>query len=238
MNRKRVLRIPLIVVLFLVLGTLWTALQGGPLARSYAKLLFQQNRTDFDSAAAQAVEQGSGQGIPHPFGVRDVTLWDYGGTAVDFSMGSSGIGSSTTYWGIQYVPSGERLGFQGSRLEGWISDGDGWRWEESGGDNRCYIQIPIFWIIAAAVLLVIYAWALIYGIRIERRYRFRAAQLVCLSELSRRELVGRGAFFAVTGLLMWAALELSVGYALSGGGLLVCLYLWKRAGAAKGSGGA
>ena len=90
----------------------------------------------------------------------------------------------------------------------------------------------------AAVLLVIYAWALIYGIRIERRYRFRAAQLVCLSELSRRELVGRGAFFAVTGLLMWAALELSVGYALSGGGLLVCLYLWKRAGAAKGSGGA
>ena len=55
-------------------------------------------------------------------------------------MGSSGIGPSTTYWGIQYVPSGERLGFQGSRLEGWISDGDGWRWEESGGDNRCYIQ--------------------------------------------------------------------------------------------------
>lgn len=28
MNRKRVLRIALIVVLFLVLGTLWTALQG------------------------------------------------------------------------------------------------------------------------------------------------------------------------------------------------------------------
>ena len=52
MNRKRVRRISLIVVLFLALGTLWTALQGGPLARSYAKLLFQQNRTDFDSAAA------------------------------------------------------------------------------------------------------------------------------------------------------------------------------------------
>lgn len=30
MNRKRVLQIALIVVLFLVLGTLWTALQGGP----------------------------------------------------------------------------------------------------------------------------------------------------------------------------------------------------------------
>lgn len=109
----------------------------------------------------------------------------------------------------------------------------------AGVDNQASLLfIPIFWIMAAAVLLVIYACALIYGIRIERRHRFRAAQLVRLSELSRRELVGRGAFFAVTGLLMWAALELSVGYALSGGGLLACLYLWKRAGAAEGSGGA
>lgn len=140
MNRKRVLRIPLIVVLFLALGALWTALQGGPLARSYAGVLFQWNRGAFHTAAAQAVEQRSGQGISSPVGVRDVTFWDYEGTTVEFSMGSSGLGSSTAYWGIQYVPSGERLGFQGSRLEGWISDGDGWRWEESGGDNRCYIQ--------------------------------------------------------------------------------------------------
>ena len=82
MNRKRVLRISLVVVLILMLGTLWTALQGGPLARSYAKLLFQQNRTDFDSAAAQAVEQGSGQGIPRPFwgAGRDLLgLWGDGG---------------------------------------------------------------------------------------------------------------------------------------------------------------
>lgn len=140
MDRKRVLRITLIVVLFLVLGALWPALQGEPQSREYTAALFQQNRSAFDSAAAQAVERGSGQGISRPPGVQDVTFWDYEGTAVEFSMGSSGLGSSTTYWGIQYVPSGERLGFQGSRLEGWISDRDGWRWEESGGDNRCYIQ--------------------------------------------------------------------------------------------------
>lgn len=140
MNRKRVRRISLIVVLFLALGALWTALQGGPKSREHAAALFQQNRSAFDFAAAQAVERGSGQGISRPPGVQDVTFWDYEGTAVEFSMGGSGLGSSTTYWGIQYVPSGERLGFQGSRLEGWISDGDGWCWEESGGDNRCYIQ--------------------------------------------------------------------------------------------------
>ena len=132
MNRKRVRRISLIVVLFLALGALWTALQGGPKSREHAAALFQKNRSAFDSAAAQAVERGSGQGISRPPGVQDVTFWDYEGTAVEFSMGGSGLGSSTTYWGIQYVPSGERLGFQGSRLEGWISDGDGWRWEESG----------------------------------------------------------------------------------------------------------
>ena len=140
MNRKRVLRIALIVVLFLALGALWTALQGGPKSREHAAALFQQNRSVFDSAAAQVVERGSSQGISRPPGVQDVTFWDYEETTVEFSMGSSGLGSSTAYWGIQYVPSGERLGFQGSRLEGWISDGDGWRWEESGGDNRCYIQ--------------------------------------------------------------------------------------------------
>ena len=89
MDRKRVLRITLIVVLFLVLGALWPALQGEPQSREYTAALFQQNRSAFDSAAAQAVERGSGQGISRPPGVRDVTFWG---------------------------------------------------WEESGGDNRCYIQ--------------------------------------------------------------------------------------------------
>ena len=37
MNRKRVLRIPLIVVLFLALGALWTALQGGPKSRELCR---------------------------------------------------------------------------------------------------------------------------------------------------------------------------------------------------------
>ena len=57
MNRKRVRRISLIVVLFLALGALWTALQGGPKSREHAAALFQKNRSAFDSAAAQAVER-------------------------------------------------------------------------------------------------------------------------------------------------------------------------------------
>ena len=140
MNRKGVLRISRIVTLILMLGALWTALQGGPLARGYAGLIFRWNRTDFDSAALQAVEQGSGQGISRPLGVWDVTFWDYEGTAVDFAMGAFGLGSAARYWGIQYVPSGERLGYQGVRLEGWTADGERWCWKESGGDNTCYLR--------------------------------------------------------------------------------------------------
>ena len=140
MNRKGVLRISRIVALILMLGVLWTALQGGPLARGYAGLIFRWNRADFDSAAAQAVEQGSGQGISRHFGVRDVTLCDYEVKSVDFALGAFGLGSSTRYWGVQYVPSGERLGYQGVRLEGWTQEGDGWSWSEPGGDNTCYLR--------------------------------------------------------------------------------------------------
>ena len=140
MNRKGVLRISRIVALILMMGALWAALQGGPLVRGYAGLIFRRNRTDFDSAALQAVEQGSGQGISRPFGVWDVTFWDYEGTAVDFAMGAFGLGSAARYWGIQYVPSGERLGYQSVRLEGWTQEGDGWSWSEPGGDNTCYLR--------------------------------------------------------------------------------------------------
>ena len=131
MNRKRVRRISLIVVLFLALAHFGPPLQGGPKSREHAAALFQKNRSAFDSAAAQAVEQGSGQGIPRPFGVRDVTLWDYGGTAVDFSW-KLWDRVSHNILGIQYVPSGERLGFQGSRLRAGFPTGTA----GAGGERR------------------------------------------------------------------------------------------------------
>ena len=140
MNRKRMLRITLIVVLVLLLSALWTALQGGPLARGYTGLLFQWNRPAFDFAAVQAVERESGRGVSHPLGVWDVQFWDGEEAVVDFVLGSYGLGAATCYWGLQYVPSGAMLGYQGAVLEGWTPDGNGWRWEERGGDNRCYLQ--------------------------------------------------------------------------------------------------
>ena len=116
-----------ISVLILMLGTLWTALQGGPLARGYTGLLFQWNRTAFDFAAVQAVERESGRGVSHPLGVWDVQFWDGEEAVVDFVLGSYGLGAATCYWGLQYVPSGAMLGYQGAVLEGWTPDGNGWR---------------------------------------------------------------------------------------------------------------
>ena len=140
MRRVGPRRLAALLVPVLALGVLWTFLRGGALSWGWAQWVFSQSRPAFETVALQAVEQGSGQGISRPFGVRDVTLWDYEGTAVDFAMGAFGLGSSTRYWGVQYVPSGERLGYQGVRLEGWTQEGDGWSWSEPGGDNICYLR--------------------------------------------------------------------------------------------------
>ena len=128
------------VALVLALGALWAALQGGPLARGYAEAVFHWNRAAFEAAAGQSMEQGSSQGTACPLGVGQVKLCNNQETAVEFSMGAWGLGSSTRYWGIQYVPAGELLGYQGAVLEGWRPDGAGWRWEEAEGDNHCFVQ--------------------------------------------------------------------------------------------------
>ena len=58
---------------------------------------------------------------------------------VEFRVKSSGIGSSTSYSGFYYSPSGEPMGFQGTDLT-FVPDGAGWRWTEEGGDNWEYTE--------------------------------------------------------------------------------------------------
>ena len=128
------------LLLLVILWLAWAVFLGGPLTRGYAELLFRRERAAFDTAAAQAAVQESGAGVSCPLGVRKVTFWDHGETAVDFSLGAWGLGGGTRYWGVQYVPSGALLGYQGAALEGWTPEGEGWLWEEDGGDNRCYVQ--------------------------------------------------------------------------------------------------
>ena len=72
-----------------------------------------------------------------PSGWRDVSRFD---DVVCFDYGGWGFGSSTRYWGVNYVTDNRLVGFQGMSMEGAAPDGEGWLWEENPGDNRCYVE--------------------------------------------------------------------------------------------------
>lgn len=108
----------------------------------------------------------------------------------------------------------------------------------SGGDNQAALLfIPMLWIAAGFVLVMLNLYTLIRGITIEKDRIVRISDIFKLSGLSRRTRLGRISFFVITGLLMLFgyglfALDavLSIAYAFSGGMLLVLLYAWKMAG--------
>ena len=109
----------------------------------------------------------------------------------------------------------------------------------SGVDNQgALIFIPLLWLAAALVLLVLNLCTLISSRRIERERKIFLLDVFCLSGLSARASAGRITFFAASFLLMLLAYllfapgPLAVFYALSGGLLLLFLLAWKNAGTA------
>ena len=83
---------------------------------------FAHSRLQFEQAALRVLEQGSTQGVECPKGVRSVQLWtgpDGRENVVEFLCGAGGWGSSTRYWGVNYVVKDVPVGFQGIRMEYW-----------------------------------------------------------------------------------------------------------------------
>lgn len=104
-------------------------------------------------------------------------------------------------------------------------------------DNQAALLfIPLLWIIAGMVLLAMNLSTLARGMRMERNQRIDLSELFQRAGLSPRAKAHRTVFLIMTSLLMllgfllfaeeimWAAL-----YALSGGALLLTLYVWRRA---------
>ena len=61
--------------------------------------------------------------------------------AVEFCMGDAGLGSSTVYWGVNYVPSNSSfVGFQGQQWDYWKAQGEGRLYYDPEGDNTCYVR--------------------------------------------------------------------------------------------------
>ena len=114
---------------------------GGKQGRTAAA--FAHSRLQFEQAALQVLEQGSSQGVECPKGVRSVQLWtgsDGRKTVVEFLCGAGGWGSSTKYWGVNYVVNDVPVGFQGVGMECWKKEGSGTRFYEAEGDNTCYVE--------------------------------------------------------------------------------------------------
>ena len=97
-----------------------------------------------------------------------------------------------------------------------------------GADNQAALLfIPLLWIAAGLVLVLLAAWLLVIGRRIPPERVIRPA-------LRRKDGGPDVLFLAVTGILMLMgyglfASFLSAAYALSGGALLVLLRAWQHA---------
>ena len=105
--------------------------------------VFAHNRQQFEQVVRQVLEQGSSEGVGYPKGVESVRLWcgsDGRETVVEFLCGAGGWGSSTRYWGLNYVVNDPLVGFQGERMEYWEKDGNGTRFYEVESDNTCYVE--------------------------------------------------------------------------------------------------
>lgn len=91
----------------------------------------QKNQAELEEyAAGFSIANGSYNGW-------DVSSW--GNDMLEFTVGGSGFGSSTSYYGFYYSPIDVPLGFQGTDVD-FVEDKDGWRWEEENGDNWNYTE--------------------------------------------------------------------------------------------------
>lgn len=94
------------------------------------------NYTHLEEFAAEVIQTGA---IPDDrYKRRDVRYYPECGM-IEFSTFSSGFGSETVYEGFYYSDEDVPFGFQGASMS-FQSDGGGWSWHESDGDNFEYTE--------------------------------------------------------------------------------------------------
>ena len=128
---------PLVLVLVWVAAAF--ALQ--PSHESQTVKCFEEQREILEELAQLTLEQGSSEGIVPPSPWRGVEFHHSGIPTVEFDMGGFGFGSSTTYWGVNYIPSDNAMvGFQGRQWDYWKAQGEGRLYYDPEGDNTCYVR--------------------------------------------------------------------------------------------------
>lgn len=104
-------------------------------------------------------------------------------------------------------------------------------------DNQgALLMIPLFWIAAAIVLVLLNIITLVDGRHIPKDAGVDPMAAFRFAALRGREVAGRVVFLAVTAILVYLALHfdhharvLSAAYAITGGVLLILLYGWRSA---------
>lgn len=104
-------------------------------------------------------------------------------------------------------------------------------------DNQgALLMIPLFWIAAAIVFVVLNIVTFVDGRHIPRNAKADPLAAFRFQGLNRREMVGRVVFLAIAAFLVYFAFHfshheriLSAAYAITGGMLLILLYGWRCA---------
>ena len=120
------------LILLLALGICW--LRGGP--RLWTQRQFVAHRAAFEETAEAAVTGEPWENVP---GVWSLNVWPKAGAeevlVADFALGSWGMGSSTSYWGVCTTTDGQPAGFQGMDMTLTEEAPGVFSWREAEGDN-------------------------------------------------------------------------------------------------------
>lgn len=135
-----------------------------------------------------------------------------------------------TYWGVMCLVSlANGICFFCASL-------DTMRRGVSGVDNQAALLfIPLLWIAAVLVLVLLNACTLIQGRRIQHGTAIALRSVFDFSGLSDKTRADRALYLGMSAILMlfayslFASKLLSLAYALTGGLLLLFLYAWRQA---------
>lgn len=127
------------VAILLTAGVcIWGANQTSREERTTAR--FQADRLQLEELAKRVAACGSAVDVQPPKGWQSVQIYHGACTTVEFAFGARGIGSETIYWGVNYVPEDQPVGFQGSRWDCWKERDGGRLYYDPEGDNQCYAK--------------------------------------------------------------------------------------------------
>ena len=138
MGRKLILAAPVLVLVLIA------ASFSPPPGREMRTIKqFETDRAALEQLALQVLEQGSASEIKTPDHWREVQLNRGECPSVEFSFGGSGLGSETTYWGVNYVPCDHTMYMKYFHDMGWETQEKTETvtiFFEPEGDNTCYVK--------------------------------------------------------------------------------------------------